>query len=119
MSTDKVILRDQKAAGEDLSEKQFTLVKITTAGTLVAAASGDRPYINDSTPKSGEVCTYIVNGIGKVKLGGTVACGDLVASSNAGVGQKAVSGQFVVGQALEKGESGQIISVLLLPGATA
>lgn len=119
MATDKVILRDEKPAGEDLSTKQFFLVKITTTSTLVLAASGDRPYVLDSTPKSGEIGTYDILGIVKVKLGGTVEPGDLVASKNDGTGQKAVSGQLCVGQALEKGESGAIISVLALPGAKA
>lgn len=120
MATDKVILRDAKPAGADLSTKQFTLVKITTANTIVAAASADRAYVLDSTPKDGEAATYVLAGITKVKLGGTVKAGELVVCNNAGLGVAAGGhAQPVVGQALEEGESGEIISVVTPVSSTA
>lgn len=120
MATDKVILRDAKLAGENLSEKQFTLVKISTSNTLVAAVSGDRAYVLDSTPKENEAGTYVLQGITKVKLAGAVEPGQLVVPNNEGLGVAAKgSAQPVVGQALEKGESGQIISIVTPVGLTA
>lgn len=118
MATDKVILRDAKPAGEDLSTKQFTLVKITTSNTIVAAASGDRAYVLDSTPRSGEAATYDIAGITKVKLGATVEAGELIVCGNGALGIPASGGgKPVVGQALEEGEAGSIIS--MIAGATA
>ena len=121
MAADKVILRDaSKTAGEDLSAKQFTLVKLTEENTVVAAASGDRAYVLDSTPKAGEPATIDLAGIVKVKLGGTVKQGKLVVPNNEGLGIEASGkAQQVVGQALEKGEAGAIISVLAPVGGTA
>ena len=120
MATDKVILRDTKKAGEDLSTKEYTLVKITTSNTIVSAASGDRAFVLEDTPKEGEYGTIALQGIVKVKLGGTVKIGELVVPNNAGVGV-AASGknQTVIGEALAEGESGQIIPVLTPTGATA
>jgi hypothetical protein len=120
MATDKVILRETKKAGEELFTKQYTLVKITSTNTIVSAASGDRAFSLEDTPKEGEYGTIALQGIVKVKLGGTVKIGELVVPNNAGLGV-AASGksQPVVGEALAEGESGQIIPVLAPTGATA
>jgi hypothetical protein len=120
MATSKVILRDTKKAGAELSEKQFTLVKITTTDTIVSAASGDRAFVLEDNPKENEHGTIALAGIAKVKLGGTVKEGELVVPNNEGLAV-AASGkaQPVVGQALAAGESGQIIPVFTPTGATA
>jgi hypothetical protein len=115
VATDKVILREAKKTLAELYEKQFTFVEVNEEDTLVAAVSGSIAFVLIDTPKEKEYGTIALVGIAKVKLGGTVKAGERVASNNAGLGVAWASGQYVAGVALEKGESGQIISVFV-PG---
>lgn len=119
MASDKVILRQAKKAGVDLSAKQYFLVKLTEADTLEVAASGDGAYSLYDNPKENEYGTIAMAGIVKVVCGATIKEGQLVAPNNKGEAQVAVSGQLVVGRALEAGEAGQIIKVQTPTGAKA
>lgn len=120
MAADKVILRDAKPAGVDLTDKQFTLVKIATDNTIVPAASGDRAYVLDSTPREGEAATYDIMGITKVTLGGAVDAGELLVAGNNGHAIAASGGDKpVVGQAIESGESGSLIGMITPISASA
>lgn len=113
MASAKPIFRWPLKAHVDLSAKQYTLVTINESSELEAATSGVQAFVLSDTPKAGEYGTLSLVGVEKVKLGATVKAGDLVASDNSGKGQKAVSGQRVVGTALEAGEAEQLIPVLL------
>lgn len=116
-------------AGADLSAKQNHFVKINSAGAAVLAGAGEAAVgvlVND--PTSGQTATIQVGGIAKVKAGGTVATGALVAAnadSEGAVAAKgttntsdtsttdALVGSFVMGIAVLGGVEGDVISVLL------
>ena len=115
MARDKVILREDKLAKTNLENAQFFFVQINTEDTLELATSGTAAYVLEDNPKKGEFGTFAIVGIAKVKCAETIQAGERVASNNLGEAQVWKSGQFVAGQALEKGESTQIISIIV-PG---
>lgn len=118
-ATEKVILRESKkvvaGAGGELFTKQFFFVTINSTDTLEMAVSGSVPYPLMDTPKEGEFGTIALLGIAKITCGGTIAAGERVACNNKGEAVAWAAGQFVAGITLEKGESEQIISIIV-PG---
>jgi len=98
-----------------------TAVAATGAGintpTAIApvAATGDPMLgILQNNPQLAEAGTIVVDGISKALLGGTVAIGDLLMATPSGGLQVATSGKYAVAQALEAGDSGNLIAVLLI-----
>lgn len=108
-----------KIAGADLSNEAvhpYTGVKYNAAGALVPfAAATDRPagVLQKPLAKLNEVARLGVNGISKVKLGGTVAGGDEIAFSATGRGVVATTGNYIIGTAQSAGVSGDIIPVFI------
>lgn len=107
-----------RPAGADLSAESnaYKGVKYNAAGALVPfAATTDRPagVLQKPLAKQGEVARLGVNGISKVKLGGTVSGGDEIAFSATGLGQVAVATQFIIGVAQSAGVSGDVIPVFI------
>lgn len=103
-------------AGANLAAEQFSFLKIDTSGNVVLAGLGedvDGVLVNE--PTSGRVAQVAINGIVKVKCGGTIAAGAAVASNATGKAIAATTGQMVAGKALEAGVAGRIISVLFQP----
>jgi hypothetical protein len=96
-----------------------SIVKFSASGTVVlAAATGDLQIgVTDSfcNPNQGDRLDVMHIGIADVKLGGTVARGNLVTSDASGNAVLLVSG-ISVGMALESGVAGDIIPVLLMIG---
>lgn len=107
--------------------KENHIVKIDTANNnavLLAAASSDALYgiiRTKPTNVANQELAVAIDGISKVQLGGTVARGDyLTADANAAaikitIAQTTVA--YTIGQALQSGASGEIISVQLRPAA--
>jgi hypothetical protein len=119
MAVDKVTLRWTFKAGADLSAKQYTVVKITSSDTIVAAASGDVGVVLIDNPKENLHGTVALGGVAKVKVGTEVKEGEFVAPKNDGTIQPAASGQFILGQALETGKAGSYVPVLIHAGTGA
>lgn len=119
MAVSKVILRWPFKAAEDLSAKQFTVVKINESSEIEVAASGSVGFILMDTPKAGEYGTVCMEGVEKAVCAATIKVGQFVSANNKGELQVAVTGQYVVGTALETGESGALIPVLCHPGSGA
>lgn len=130
MATQKIDEFDleQAPAGEDLSTKQFTLVKLNEAGELVKAGAGDVAFVLQDKPKQGQTGTYAVLGRVKAIAGGTIHFGDLLSSDANGHIVKAtatelaeekvkVQGTRVIGYAVAKGASGEIVSFRATPTA--
>jgi len=101
------------------------IVKVGAAdyGVLQAAAVGDK-LIGISTEidtASGERIDVVHEGIADLKLGGTVARGDLLTSDASGQGVTAApaggTNNRIVGMAQISGASGDIIPVLLAIGS--
>jgi len=119
MAVSKVDMRWSWRSPEELFEKQYTLVKLTEESTIVPAASGDRAFILMDTPKAGDYGTVCLDGVEKCKVGTEVKQGQLVAPNNKGELQPALTGQYIVGMALETGAVGTVVSVLVHAGTGA
>jgi hypothetical protein len=103
-------------AAADLSSKQYTLVKLGSGNTINVAAAGDAGFVLVDKPKSGQYGTIALQGICKVQLGGTVNAGDYLSSDANGHAIKAtdgsstIDGTKIIGQALEDGVSGDLVT---------
>lgn len=108
-------MRTTFKAGADLTGKVGYAVKATTndrevALQSVAGAECVGIIINDNiagyavgVALCGEIC--------KGKLGGSVDCGDLLASKNDGTLAKATNGQIAIAKALQDGVSGDLAEI--------
>lgn len=129
MATQKIDEFDyeQAPAGEDLSAKQFTLVKLNEKGELVKAGAGDIGFVLQDKPIKGHTGTYAVSGRVKCIVGGTEVKPGLALSSDANghivpatatkVAEEKVKalGTSIIGYALEGGTEGQIVSFRATP----
>lgn len=108
-----------KNAGQDFTlaaANAYTGVKYNASGSLVAfAATTDRPagVLQAPLARNGEVARLGINGISKVRLGGTVAPGDEVGFNATGRGIVAAIGQYIIGTAQTAGVTGDVIPVLV------
>jgi hypothetical protein len=100
----------------DEANQQYHFLELNSNGEVVRANAATDVLIGvlQNKPRSGASATVGVEGISKVKLGGTVAIGDAITSDSAGKGiATTTSGNTVAGRALAAGVSGDIIPVLL------
>jgi len=108
-------------AENDLSSKQCYFVeKGAAAGQVdVPDSAGDLVLgVLCNKPTAGQAALVQCAGVAKVKCGGAISYGDRVGTTNAGKAvAKAAADDLVAGIALEDGVDGDIISVLLTPGA--
>jgi hypothetical protein len=101
-------------AAADLRTHQFKWVTVNSSGLVALTgddAAADGVLLN--APNAGEAATVQIGGITKVKCGGVVTRGGLVASGAAGVAKNADTNALTMGRALETGASGRVISILL------
>lgn len=110
-------------AGENLSDAQFTFVKINSSDpdeVVQCDSADDIPIgILQNSPDSGEQCTIMVAGISKVEVGGDgFSAGDEVVLRDDGTVEEAdtsndpASGDTIVGQGYLDGSDGAISSIL-------
>lgn len=122
-------------AAADLSAKQYTAVKVDSAGKAAAAGAGEMPIgVLQNNPVAGAAATVAYGGVTKAKAGGSITAGAAVASdangavvaatlartntSDGGAATDPLIGSNVIGIALAGADSGDIIPVLLtLAGA--
>jgi len=117
------LFSDSLVSKNDLSsgDNQYHIVKLDSAADrkFELAGAGDQPYgvLQDDAPDEGEVAEIMVMGITFLELGGSITRGQMIKPDSNGKGVHADSGgDKIVGIARESGNSGEIISVLLLPG---
>lgn len=104
-------------AGQDLSSSQFYFVSIAADGQVDPTgdgASADGVLQNDPSA-AGRAASVAIGGITKVACGGTVTRGGDVASDANGKAVDAVTGDVIMGTALETGASGSVIAMLFQP----
>lgn len=104
-------------AGEDLHEKQYTLVRINSEGKVVTAEEKKTAFVLLNTPKSGEAADLAVSGvIAKAKAGGTISPMDRLCGNST---QKLITAteeaQLVLGFALQAAVSGDVVSFVYNP----
>jgi hypothetical protein len=112
------IVCGQRTAGANLTANQFSLVKLSAAGTvaLVTARTDEVYGVLSNAPALGEDCRVVLVGITKVNCGATVAEGALVgALANGQIGTAPRTGGTadipILGSALIAGVDGDIITV--------
>lgn len=107
-------------AGQDLSAKQFFFVSVSADGQV--DPTGDGAYavgvVQNDPAAAGRAAEVAIAGITKVSCGGAVTRGGPVASDAAGEAVNAASGDVILGEALETGSDGAIISILFQPRGT-
>ena len=104
-------------AGADLSAKQYTFVKLSSATVISAAAATDLPIgvlLND--PASGETAAVAVSGVVKLKASAAISVGALVGTTSTGTGVSLTAGtdttKYILGRAITAaGAAGDIITV--------
>lgn len=107
-------------ANADYSAASAQYRFVTTDGSKGITYTGDGALAHGvlyNKPASGAAAQVELLGqILKVRAGGTVAAGANVASDANGQAVTATTGEYILGEALEAGVSGQIISVLTFSG---
>lgn len=105
-------------AGADLSAKQFTFVKAhSTAGQVVSSGAGETAIgVLEAGDVAGRAVPIRRLGVAKVKAGGIITAGALVAADAAGEAVAATATDFVLGTALAGAADGDIIEVALTDG---
>lgn len=104
-------------ASTDLSASQYCFVTRDSNGKLAVAADGGADAIGvlqnapDAADKAGG---FSVSGVTKVKAGGSFSAGDRVSCDNAGKAVAVGTGETALGEAVEAGADGRIVSVQLL-----
>ena len=101
----------------------FLIVK-GASGNLISAATAATDSLIGTTDSLGAEasteCGIALEGVGQVKLGGTVNFGDFITADSASKGVAAAptnsTNQRTIGQALEDGVSGDIIRYRVSPG---
>jgi hypothetical protein len=106
-------------AAADLSAETnlYRFVSVGSGGTVNLTGNGARADgVLTNVPASGQAATVTSGGIVKVKCGGGVTRGGLVASGANGLAEDAgTATEFTMGIALETGANGRIISMLWQP----
>lgn len=102
-------------ASADLSTKQYRFVTLSSGQVAVVASAGADAIgvLSDKPAAAGRPARVVVGGVTKVILGATVAQDAEVQSDANGAGITAASGDYVLGKAIEGGDSGDIVAVLL------
>lgn len=103
-------------AAADYSTKRWFLMTHNSSDQVeLATTLGEKilgPLLND--PTATQHGTVQLDGIGEVKLGGTVAIGDnLTTDANGAAVATTTTGHWVFGRALDAGVVGDVISVNL------
>ena len=95
------------------------IVRFSAENTAVAASAATDKLVGISDNVGGDAndtVDVILDGIALVKLGGTVAFGDLVTSDATGQGvATTTAGNRVIGVAMQGGVTGDLIGVKLSP----
>lgn len=108
-------------ASADLSAKQYYFVKMSGANTVdVTSAITDKTIgVLQNTPTSGQAAEVCLFGITKVVADGNLTAGNLIGTSNDGQADAITAGTdttvYVVGQALESGAAGEIVTMFFNP----
>lgn len=126
MSTQELAQSISVRAGADLSTKQFCFVNLTQSSgvtdtpngvavaTIPASAGGHAAGVLLNKPTAGEAATVQIGGIAKVIAAGAINAGGPVQTNTDGHALAAVSGDYVIGIAMEDAVDDDVISVLLV-----
>lgn len=114
-------ITDSYVTAADLSAHQYRGVRLNAQGLLIAAGAGERGYILEDDPPSGEVGLVCKAGIVPAVFGAAVATpGTALAFDANGELVAAGAGDFPVAELLDEpaGGAGEIKPVLVAPTLT-
>jgi hypothetical protein len=122
MATNGHQIRESFVAGADLSDAQFTFVKMnTTDRTVIAAGNADAAdgvLIND--PASGAAATVVTHGRVQVLCGtGGLTAGDLVGVDANGAAVTAATNDIVVGKCVDGASAAEYATIDFFRGGNA
>lgn len=103
-------------ANADLSSSQYCFVSLNSSGNVAVTGDGAHAtgVLQNDPAAAARAASVALNGVTKVKAGGTVTAGGLVASDSTGRAVDVVSGDYILGEALEAATAAnQIISIVL------
>lgn len=107
------------AAAADLSGKQYHFVRASAANACnQSSLASDTAVLGvlQNNPQSGQAATIAQQGLSKVVAGGSITVNALVTTNGSGRAAAAVSGDMVMGRALEAAANdGEVITVALQP----
>lgn len=106
-------------ANTDLSSYQYCFVRTNSSGNLALAGDGEDAdgVLQDDPAAAARPGSIALGGLTKVKAGGTVTAGGYVASDSSGRAVDAVSGDYILGRAIEAAtDANTIISIIFSPG---
>jgi len=110
-------LFDAIDASTDLSAHQFKLVTLDATPELALAGAGvDCNVLIDKPNAQGVKGTILLGGIGKVKAGGAISAGDLLASDAAGLAVVAATTNAICGKALEDAATNDLFRFVVAEG---
>lgn len=102
-------------AGEDMTTKQFHIVKMSGDFTVVtcSAVTDDMVGIVQNNPKIGQPAEIMINGVSKVRVDANIAAGDRITTSADGQATTEVAGSYTFGRALAAASTGSLGSILI------
>lgn len=122
MATEANLVCLSMKAAADLSDEQFYFVALSDDRTVALCETDGQKalgVLQDTPSAAGRTCSVAVGGVTKVVLGETVTAGEECKVSTAGKAIGASSGttvgDYVMGEFLEGGDAGEIVSMLLRP----
>lgn len=105
------------SAAEDLRQRQYHIMRLNAAGTVAVSSGGSTQQlvggVLQNKPNTGQAAAVTVAGEAKVYCGSAVTANNMVTANASGRAINASSGDWTVGMALEAGNSGEVIRVLL------
>jgi hypothetical protein len=121
MSWEQDIKSISRTAAVDLSALRNRFVSQNNLGQVQPTAAGAKALgVNRTNPLAGNICTVAYAGVLKVQVGATaVTAGDQVAAAAGGLAVTAATGNVINGEALDSGNPGDVIPVLLFTGGKA
>lgn len=116
--TQNVIYSFSAPAAANLSDKQFLFLKMDNTGAVAVAGDGELVcgVLQNTPDAAGKSCTVGHLGIAKVKAGGAITAGAVVASDGTGKAVAAGSGKGGAGIAMETAAENDLVRVLLMLG---
>ncbi len=102
-----------RTAEASLAAKQYQFVTVGASGGVAAvdAQGEDCLGVLQNKPASGAEAIIVIAGVSKLKLGGTVADGAIITTGSTGLGEPALSADFVLAKSIH-GASGVTTNII-------
>lgn len=119
MANSKLTQGIGRPAASDLRTKLLHFAKLVEGEKIDVAAAGDEAFILEEVADAGRFVTIAMMGIGKVKLGGSVAIMAPLKPNASGQAVTATTGNTYSAKALQAGVAGDIVECLIERGTAA